>query len=40
MTDYELKKLCNRLNYTPRKSLGWNTPAEVFFEKMGRYTYL
>jgi len=34
MTDHELKKLCDQLNTTPRKCLGWKTPAEVFREKM------
>ena len=26
--------ICDRLNTTPRKCLGWKTPAEVFREKM------
>jgi IS30 family transposase len=26
--------ICDRLNATPRKCLGWKTPAEVFREKM------
>lgn len=34
MTDHELKKLCDQLNNTPRKCLGWKTPAEVFRERM------
>lgn len=34
MADHELKKLCDQLNNTPRKCLGWKTPAEVFREKM------
>jgi IS30 family transposase len=32
--DHELKMICDRLNATPRKCLGWKTPAEVFREKM------
>ncbi|MEM9577927.1 MAG: integrase [Pseudomonadota bacterium] len=32
--DHELKMICDRLNTTPRKFLGWKTPAEVFGEKM------
>jgi IS30 family transposase len=34
MTELELKQLCDQLNNTPRKCLGWKTPAEVFREKM------
>ena len=34
MTELELKQLCDQLNNTPRKCLGWRTPAEVFREKM------
>ncbi|EEX11800.1 integrase catalytic region [Citreicella sp. SE45] len=34
MTELELKQLCDQLNNTPRKGLGWRTPAEVFREKM------
>lgn len=34
MTDHEMKEICDRLNNTPRKCLGWKTPAEVFREKM------
>lgn len=34
MTDHEMKKLSDQLNNTPRKCLGWKTPAEVFREKM------
>ena len=34
MTEFELKQLCDQLNNTPRKCLGWRTPAEVFREKM------
>lgn len=34
MTDAELKQICDQLNNTPRKCLGWKTLAEVFREKM------
>jgi hypothetical protein len=34
MTDHDMKEICDRLNNTPRKCLGWKTPAEVFREKM------
>jgi IS30 family transposase len=34
VSDSELKDICDRLNATPRKCLGWKTPAEVFREKM------
>lgn len=34
MSDHELKQLCDQLNNTPRKCLGWKTPAEVFRERM------
>ena len=34
MTDHDMKVICDRLNNTPRKCLGWKTPAEVFREKM------
>jgi IS30 family transposase len=34
VSDHELKKICDRLNATLRKCLGWKTPAEVFREKM------
>lgn len=30
----DLKTICDKLNSTPRKCLGWKTPAEVFKEKM------
>jgi IS30 family transposase len=29
-----MKAICDHLNSTPRKCLGWKTPAEVFREKM------
>jgi len=34
MTDQDIKEISDRLNNTPRKCLGWKTPAEVFREKM------
>ena len=34
LTDHDMKVICDRLNNTPRKCLGWKTPAEVFREKM------
>jgi IS30 family transposase len=34
VSDHDLKMICDRLNATPRKCLGWRTPAEVFREKM------
>ena len=34
MPDHELKQLCDQLNNTPRKCLGWKPPAEVFRERM------
>ncbi|MQW86503.1 glyoxalase/bleomycin resistance/extradiol dioxygenase family protein [Sinorhizobium saheli] len=30
----ELKDICDRLNSTPRKCLGYRTPAEVFRKKL------
>ena len=32
-TDHDMKVICDRCNNTPRKCLGWKTPAEVFREK-------
>jgi len=34
MSDHDIKEISDRLNNTPRKCLGWKTPAEVFREKM------
>ena len=34
ITDEDMKVICDRLNNTPRKCLGWKTPSEVFREKM------
>ena len=30
----DIKRIENRLNHRPRKSLGWRTPYEVFYEKL------
>lgn len=34
MSDHDIKVISDRLNNTPRKCLGWKTPAEVFRENM------
>ncbi len=34
LTNHHLKMICQNLNETPRRCLGWKTPAEVFAEKM------
>ncbi len=34
LTPDHLEVICARLNDTPRKCLGWKTPAEVFKEKV------
>jgi len=34
MTDREMKMICDWHNNTPRKCLGWKTPAEVFRQNM------
>jgi IS30 family transposase len=34
LTPHDLEVICARLNATPRKCLGWKTPAEVFKEKV------
>ena len=34
ITDHDLKEICDRLNTTPRKCLGYKTPAEVFRQKL------
>jgi IS30 family transposase len=38
-----MKAICDCLNGTPRKCLGWKTPAEVFREQMmaemGKHPY-
>jgi IS30 family transposase len=33
-TDQDLRSICDRLNNTPRKCLGYQTPAEVFRAKL------
>lgn len=43
MTDTDIRQITDRMNATPRKCLGWRTPAEVFAEKLveanGRRSY-
>lgn len=43
LTDHDIKEISNRLNNTPRKCLGWKTPAKAFREnmlaEMGRLPY-
>jgi IS30 family transposase len=34
LTDADIRAVTDRMNATPRKCLGWKTPAEVFAEKM------
>ena len=34
MTDADVRAITDRMNATPRKCLGWRTPAEVFAQKM------
>jgi len=34
VTDADLIEICNQLNATPRKCLGYRTPAEVFRKKL------
>ena len=34
VTEPDLRALCDHLNATPRKCLGYRTPAEVFKQKM------
>lgn len=42
-TDADIRAVIDRMNATPRKCLGWKTPAEVFAKKMmeigGRQPY-
>lgn len=44
LTDADIRQITDRMNATPRKCLGWKTPAEVFAENMvevtGRQSYL
>ncbi|MFK7882189.1 MAG: IS30 family transposase, partial [Roseobacter sp.] len=30
----DMKSICDRLNSTPRKCLGWRTPTEAFREEL------
>ncbi len=34
ITNHDLKEICDRLNTTPRKRVGYKTPAEVFRPKL------
>ena len=34
LTPQDIKRIENRLNHRPRKSLGWKTPYEVFNENL------
>lgn len=34
LTDHDLRSICNELNDTPRKCLGYRTPAEVFRQRV------
>ena len=34
LSDHDIRDICDRLNATLRKCLGWKTPAEVFQAKM------
>ncbi|MBA3766493.1 MAG: IS30 family transposase [Acidobacteria bacterium] len=34
ISDRQIKKIEDRLNYRPRKTLGYKTPNEVFFERL------
>jgi len=34
MNDHDMKVICDRLNNTHRKCLGWKTSTEVFCEKV------
>lgn len=34
LSDHSMKAICDRLNGTPRKCLGWKTPAEAFRDEM------
>ena len=34
LSNRSMKAICDRLNGTPRKCLGWRTPAETFREEM------
>lgn len=34
VTDHDMKAICDQLNGTPRKCLGWRTPTEAFTEEL------
>ena len=34
MTDADIRAVADQMNATPRRCLGWRTPAEAFAEKM------
>lgn len=34
LSDRDMKAICDRLNGTPRKCLGWQTPSEAFAEEL------
>ncbi|MDO5758909.1 MAG: hypothetical protein Q4P24_15810 [Rhodobacterales bacterium] len=34
LSDQEMKAICDRLNSTPRKCLGWRTSTEVFKDEL------
>jgi IS30 family transposase len=36
MTDHDIKVICDQLNNTSRKCLGWKTPAEVFRKNISK----
>ena len=43
LSEADIRTVTDRMNATPRKCLGWRTPAQVFAEKMleigGRQSY-
>ncbi|MFK7752839.1 MAG: IS30 family transposase, partial [Sedimentitalea sp.] len=34
LTNRGMKSICDRLNGTPRKCLGWRTPTEAFRQEL------
>lgn len=34
LSNQDMKSICDRLNGTPRKCLGWRTPIEAFREEL------
>jgi IS30 family transposase len=34
LSNRDMKSICDRLNGTPRKCLGWRTPTEAFREEL------